>query len=281
MEFIGKKRENPISIKSKTTYKIINAQQNETKNKIENKKKKIITNRNKANNDIINNFNINNNNIDNSNKNKFISFYNSNNEKLLYLSKSITSPKTFNSSFSEHKFYCSYNSFINIRPYNEDRILINCQKYRNNKIYLFAIFDGHGGDKCCKYLMNNFDKILFSQNNLLTKASKSLKETYLFLDNKFKEIHKPKNLLVPIEKSGSCALTILNIGEKIYCANAGDSRAIYSENGSREVYQISYEHKPQNEMERIKKAGYKIYCSFLGNIWRLFPGGIAVRNIHL
>ena len=35
------------------------------------------------------------------------------------------------------------------------------------------------------------------------------------------------------------------------------------------------------EVERIKKAGYKIYCSFLGNIWRLFPGGIAVRNIHL
>ena len=281
MEFIGKKRANPISKKSKSNYKIINSQKNTTKNKVENKKKKISTNRNKVNNKVINNLNINNNNIDNSNKNKFVSFYNSNNEKLLYLSKKITSPKTFNSSFNEHKFYCAYNSFINIRPYNEDRILINCQKYRNNKIHLFAIFDGHGGDKCCKYLMNNFDKILFSKNNLLTKASKSLKETYLFLDNKFKEIHKPKNLLVPIEKSGSCALTILNIEEKIYCANAGDSRAFYSENGSREVYQISYEHKPQNELERIKKAGYKIYCSFLGNIWRLFPGGIAVRNIHL
>ena len=83
-----------------------------------------------------------------------------------------------------------------------------------------------------------------------------------------------------IEKSGSCSLSILNIGKKIYCANLGDSRALYSENGSKEVYQISYEHKPQNEVERIKKAGGSVFCSFFGNIWRLFPGAIAVRTIY-
>ena len=68
--------------------------------------------------------------------------------------------------------------------------------------------------------------------------------------------------------------------KKIYCANLGDSRALYSENGSKEVYQISYEHKPQNEIKRIEKAGGSVLCSFFGNIWRLFPGSIAVKRIY-
>ena len=62
--------------------------------------------------------------------------------------------------------------------------------------------------------MNNFDKILFSQNNIINNSPKSLKEAYNLLENKFKEINKPKNLLISIEKSGSCSLSILNIGKK-------------------------------------------------------------------
>lgn len=86
--------------------------------------------------------------------------------------------------------------------------------------------------------------------------------------------------MIPIEKSGSCALSILVIDKKIYSANAGDSRAVYSENGSKEVYQISYEHKPQNELKRIKKAGGKVFKPLFNDVWRLFPGAIAV-NIFL
>ena len=62
--------------------------------------------------------------------------------------------------------------------------------------------------------MNNFDNILFSNKNILQKPSRALKETYIDCENKFMEIYKPKNLLIPIEKSGSCALTLLNIGKK-------------------------------------------------------------------
>ena len=210
----------------------------------------------------------------------FTSFYYSNNEKLSYTSNKLNPPKIFNSSFENNEFFCAYNSFMNTRPYNEDKILINCKNNNKIKIHLFAIFDGHGGDKCSKYLMNNFDEIFFSNQNLLNNISKSLKESYIFSENKFKELNKPKNLFIPIEKSGSCALTLLIIGKKIYCSNAGDSRAIYSENGSKEIYQISYEHKPQNEIKRIKKAGAWINRSVC-NIWRLFPGGISVRYIFI
>ena len=223
-----------------------------------------------------NNFSLSTNN-DYFNINELTTFYHSKNEKIHYFSKKLNLPKIFNSSFENYKFFCAYNSFMNNRPYNEDKILISCQKNNKLKIHLFSIFDGHAGDKCCQYLLNNFDKILFSNKNLITNTSKALKESYTISEKNFKELNKPKNLLLPIEKSGSCALTLLNIGKKIYCGNAGDSRALYSENGSKEVYQISNEHKPINEKKRIKKAGGSICRSLLGNIWRLFPGGIAVR----
>ena len=208
---------------------------------------------------------------------KFSQFYHSSKEKILYFSKVLTSPKYFSSSFESYPFYCSYNSFKNNREYNEDKILISCQKNSNFKLHLFSIFDGHNGHNCCKFLENNFDKILFSNKNILQKPSRALKETYIDCENKFMEINKPKNLLIPIEKSGSCALSLLVIGKKVYSANAGDSRALYSEKNSKEVYQISYEHKPQNEFKRIKKAGCKIYSPLNGNVWRLFPGAIAVN----
>ena len=210
------------------------------------------------------------------NKQKFSQFYHSSKENISYFSKELEPPKFLESSIDKYSFYCSYNSFQNKREYNEDKILISCEENSGNKINLFSIFDGHNGDKCCKFLMNNFDKILFSNKNILQKPSRALKETYIDCENKFMEIYKPKNLLIPIEKSGSCALTLLNIGKKIYSSNAGDSRALYSEKGSKEIYQISYEHKPQNELQRINKAGYKAYCPCFGNVWRLFPGAIAV-----
>ena len=207
----------------------------------------------------------------------FSHLYHSSQENILYFSNELTPPKYFHSSFDKYPFYCSYNSFKNKREYNEDKILISCKEYSNNKFHLFSIFDGHNGDKCCNFLTNNFDKLLFSNKNILQKPSRALKETYIECENKFMEIYKPKNLFVPIEKSGSCALSLLVVGKKIFSANAGDSRALYSEKCSKEVYQISFEHKPIKELQRIKKAGGKIYSPFGSDVWRLFPGAIAVN----
>ena len=265
MDYLQKKRKK-IHSSNKSNLLLKNHNKN-VKNKISNDKihisieKDIIINKNDPNED----------------NPKFSQFYHSSKEKILYFSKVLTPPKYFCSSFENYSFYCSYNSFKNNREYNEDKILISCQQDSNFKLHLFSIFDGHNGDKCCKFLVNNFDKILFSNKNILQKPARALKETYIDCENKFMELYKPKNLLIPIEKSGSCALSLLVIGKKIYSANAGDSRALYSEKNSKEVYQISYEHKPQNEFNRIKKTGCKIYSPLNGNVWRLFPGAIAVN----
>lgn len=55
--------------------------------------------------------------------------------------------------------------------------------------------------------------------------------------------------------AGSTAITALIRDNKLYCANAGDSRAIGCKNGT--LVQLSHDHKPNNpeEMDRIYNAG--------------------------
>lgn len=57
------------------------------------------------------------------------------------------------------------------------------------------------------------------------------------------------------QMAGSTAITILIKDKKLYCANAGDSRAIASRNG--QLVALSSDHKPNNpeEMDRIYNAG--------------------------
>ena len=61
-----------------------------------------------------------------------------------------------------------------IRNYNEDRvsIVINMSKpnyYKNSlkwpKLSYFAIFDGHGGNKCAEYLRDNLLKLIIENKN--------------------------------------------------------------------------------------------------------------------
>lgn len=57
------------------------------------------------------------------------------------------------------------------------------------------------------------------------------------------------------QMAGSTAITVLIKDNKLYCANAGDSRAIACRNGA--LVTLSDDHKPNNpeEMDRIYKAG--------------------------
>lgn len=62
----------------------------------------------------------------------------------------------------------------------------------------------------------------------------------------------------PGSDSGCTAVVALLKGNKIYVANAGDSRCIVSKGG--EVIEMSIDHKPEDkiEFERITKAGGEV-----------------------
>lgn len=57
------------------------------------------------------------------------------------------------------------------------------------------------------------------------------------------------------QMAGTTAITVLIKDNKLYCANAGDSRAVASRKG--QLVPLSSDHKPNNpeEMERIYNAG--------------------------
>ena len=58
--------------------------------------------------------------------------------------------------------------------------------------------------------------------------------------------------------AGCTANVVLITPDTIYCANAGDSRAVASVNGS--AVELSIDHKPLDpgELERITKAGSSV-----------------------
>ncbi|KAK7503797.1 hypothetical protein BaRGS_00004920 [Batillaria attramentaria] len=98
----------------------------------------------------------------------------------------------------------------------------------------FGVFDGHGGVKVAHYAGNNLHKKVVSQSAYNRgNINDSLKD----------------------DLAGTTAVVVLLKDGKMYCGNVGDSRAVASVSG--EVEQLSFDHKPSNEVEsrRIIAAG--------------------------
>jgi serine/threonine protein phosphatase PrpC len=60
-----------------------------------------------------------------------------------------------------------------------------------------------------------------------------------------------------VERSGSCAIIVLIVGDIAYAANVGDSRAFMSTNEGQQIMLLSQDHKPEDEGEtkRVEENG--------------------------
>ena len=162
-----------------------------------------------------------------------------------------------------------------VKDYNEDKLSIcsNLKKPTNSKSRIwpkmsyFAIFDGHGGDKCSIFLKENLLNYIIEDKNFPIDVKLSLQLSLEKAENEFNKQYQNlkldniKNLNDKTDFSGSCALICLIVDNKIYLCNVGDSRAIMSlENGSK-IRPLTIDHKPNNpkEYERIIKNGGKVY----------------------
>ena len=63
------------------------------------------------------------------------------------------------------------------------------------------------------------------------------------------------------ERSGSCGIVVLMVGNECYVANVGDSRAIMSADKGKKLFLLSRDHRPNEdyEVQRIVKNGGGIY----------------------
>ena len=203
---------------------------------------------------ITNNYNINNNNNNNNNRNNYC-YPNLNNVRI------------------SHRPYGIIQAYATIttsgkRNYNEDRVSIiynipkpaGYSQSKNNNIpwpncSFFGLYDGHGGSKACDFLRDNLHKYIINDKYFPSNPQKAIANGFIYAEKLFF-----KNYLGR-DSSGSCAIIILIIENRVYIANVGDSRALLSAKNGTKFYPLSRDHRPGDEKEykRILDAGGKIY----------------------
>lgn len=90
------------------------------------------------------------------------------------------------------------------------------------------MYDGHGGANCADYLRDNLHQFVIRENSFPWNPREALRKGFENAEKKFLELVENSNAAGVIEKSGSCAVVTLIVGDMCYVANVGDSRALMS-----------------------------------------------------
>lgn len=114
----------------------------------------------------------------------------------------------------------------------------------------FAVYDGHGGANVAQYAGKHLHKFVTKRPEYGDDVKRALQRGFLDIDEAMLNDESLKE-----QMAGSTAVAVMVKNDRLYCANAGDSRAIACINGKLDV--LSFDHKPNNasELERIKRAG--------------------------
>uniref|UniRef100_A0A0D9WKB7 protein-serine/threonine phosphatase n=1 Tax=Leersia perrieri TaxID=77586 RepID=A0A0D9WKB7_9ORYZ len=163
---------------------------------------------------------------------------------------------------------CGYSSFRGKRASMEDFYDIKSSKIDDKQISLFGIFDGHGGSRAAEYLKEHLFENLMKHPEFMKDTKLAISETYRKTDSEFldSESHTHRD-------DGSTASTAVLVGNHLYVANVGDSRAVISKAGK--AIALSEDHKPNrsDERKRIESAGGVVMWA---GTWRV--GGVLAMS---
>jgi len=115
---------------------------------------------------------------------------------------------------------------------------------------LLCVFDGHGGKDVANHARDHFGKVFVETPEFKQKKYKeALTEAFRLFDEKVSREDYGTH-------TGSTANVVYFNSQEIYCANAGDSRAVLYTNDK--AIPLSEDHKPDNdtEKERISKTDH-------------------------
>ncbi|XP_017058076.1 probable protein phosphatase 2C T23F11.1 [Drosophila ficusphila] len=126
----------------------------------------------------------------------------------------------------------------------------------------FAVYDGHGGATVAQYAGKHLHKFVLKRPEYNDNIEQALQQGFLDID-----YYMLNNESWGDQMAGSTAVVVLVKDNKLYCANAGDSRAIACVNGQLEI--LSLDHKPNNEAESkriIDGGGWVEFNRVNGNL---------------
>lgn len=147
----------------------------------------------------------------------------------------------------------------------EDYHVAEYRKQDGHVLGLFAIFDGHLGDRVPSYLRDNLFNNILEQPNIWEYPERAIKNAYCSTDNLILENS------IELGPGGSTAVTALVVdGKDLWIANLGDSRAVVCERGA--ANQLTVDHEPDIERKRIERQG-----GFVTNL----PGDVPRVNGQL
>ncbi len=153
---------------------------------------------------------------------------------------------------------------------NQDSFLVLQNEYDFKDFNIFSVLDGHGvnGHLVSRFVTKYFTS--FFKNNKKMKASSSNEEAicyrikknnYDIVKRAFRHAERDisKNTDIDANFSGTTCVMVFQIGEKLICANVGDSRAILVK-GDNTIIPLSIDQKPDDpeESKRIIENGGEI-----------------------
>jgi len=137
------------------------------------------------------------------------------------------------------------------RSANEDAHIAVLSLPHHPTYSFFGVFDGHGGPRVSRFagqrLARIFDEEILPRMEADIPAA--LQRSFIRLD----EIIQQE---MSIEETGTCGSTVNVVvvtPDAIFCANAGDSRAIMLRDG--QMVPLSKDHKPEDPRERARIQG--------------------------
>ena len=182
---------------------------------------------------------------------------------------------------------------------NQDNFLIIQNEYNLNDFKIFAVMDGHGinGHLVSKYVVKYFTAYL--KKNKKMNCLKSEDEVYQRIKKHNSDIierafrHAERDLGksdIDANFSGTTCVMVFQIGDRLFCANVGDSRAILVKKGG-EIFPLSIDQKPNDpsERKRIESNGGEVSqyeedgeASGPFRVWKkgeMYPGIAMSRSI--
>ncbi|KAJ1376502.1 PPM-type phosphatase domain [Sesbania bispinosa] len=147
----------------------------------------------------------------------------------------------------------------------EDYHVAKFMKIKEKELGLFAIYDGHLGDRVPAYLQKHLFSNILKEEEFWDDPAASIAKAYLSTDQAI------LSLSSDLGRGGSTAVTAILInGQKLLIANVGDSRAVLSRKG--QAVQVTTDHEPNTERGSIENKG-----GFVSNM----PGDVPRVNGQL